>query len=141
MLRRLPPAGEPVSAREERSARLVACRASITHLALPPKAGSASSDPDWVSQHQEAVGRLTQDYRKRMDLLEEPRRYLVEMELRLESLHVERNTLYAERQAQGINDESLRALVVELDLSEVSLRKRLVVARSAAEPAEGISKR
>ncbi|MBB3181504.1 Na+/H+ antiporter [Variovorax sp. Sphag1AA] len=152
VLRRLPPAGEPVFVREERSARLAACRAAIAHLALAPKARHASTDANWLSQHQEAVGRLTQDYRKRIDLLEEPadsatpeaqaesaeavrqrrQRYLVEMELRLEALHVERNVLYAERQAQRINDQSLRALVAELDLSEVSLRKRLVVARRTA---------
>lgn len=60
-------------------------------------------------------------------------RYLLEMELRLNALHVERNTLYAERQAHRINDESLRALVGELDLAEISLRKRLAVARQAAD--------
>ncbi|MFT3717264.1 Na+/H+ antiporter [Pseudorhodoferax sp.] len=150
VLRRLPPAGEPAALREERGARLAACKAAIAHLGreLPP----AGADPERQAQLQEAVGRLTQDYRKRIDLLEDPAtpttpeaqaespeavrqrrmRYVVELELRLKALHVERNALYAERQAHHINDDSLRALVAELDMSELSLRKRLAVAQSAA---------
>ena len=150
VLRRLPPAGEPLVAREERRARLAACRAAIAFLAQPPQ-GPQAADPVWRAQHQEAVGRLTQDYRKRIDLLEDPaapqtpeaqaeapdtvrerrRRYLVELELRLQALHVERERLYGLRQAHRINDESLRALVAELDLAEVSLRRRVTVARRA----------
>jgi Na+/H+ antiporter len=149
VLRRLPPAGEPASVQEERQARLAACQAAIALMAtkLP-----ATTDPERLAQIQEAVGRLTQDYRKRIDLLEDPalpttpeaqaespeavrqrrQRHLLEMELRLKALHVERDTLYAERQAHRINDASLRTLVAELDLAEVSLRKRLAVARQAA---------
>ncbi len=150
VLRRLPPAGEPLALREERNARLAACKAAIAHMA---KKAPATTDPERLAQIQEAVGRLTQDYRKRIDLLEDPaqpttleaqaespeavrqrrQRYLLEMELRLNALHVERNALYAERQAHRINDESLRALVGELDLAEISLRKRLAVARQAAD--------
>ena len=150
VLRRLPPAGEPASRREERRARLVACQAAIAHMALAQPA-----DPAALAQYQEAAGRLTQDYRKRIDLLDDPaapttpeaqaespeavrqrrQRYLVELELRLQALHVERDALYAERQAHRINDASLRALVAELDLAEVSLRKRLAVARQAADMA------
>ena len=40
--------------------------------------------------------------------------------------------LTAERQAHRINDESLRSLVSELDLQEVSMGKRLRAARRAA---------
>lgn len=40
-------------------------------------------------------------------------------------------------QAHRINDETLRALVAELDLSEVPLRKRLAVARRALGLPEG----
>ena len=43
-----------------------------------------------------------------------------------------KHTIYAERQHDHINDESLRSLVAELDLTEISLRKRLDVARRAA---------
>lgn len=151
VLRRMPPAGEPAARREERHARVAACQAAIAHMArVRPPAGLAG--PDALAQMQESVGRLTQDYRKRIDLLEDPgvpttpeaqadspeavrqrrQRYLVEMELRLQALHVERDALYAERHAHRINDASLRALVGELDLAEVALRKRLVVARQAA---------
>ncbi|WP_326543164.1 Na+/H+ antiporter [Pseudorhodoferax sp.] len=154
VLRRLPPAGEPAALQEERNARLVACQAAIAHMA---QQAPAATDPERLAQIQEAVGRLTQDYRKRIDLLEDPalpstpeaqaespeavrqrrQRYLLEMELRLKMLHVERDALYAERHAHRINDESLRSLVGELDLAEVSLRKRLAVAREAASRAVG----
>jgi Na+/H+ antiporter len=151
VLRRMPPSGEPLSAREERRARLAACQAVIASMALSKEQAEAA-DPQWLAQYQESVGRLTQDYRKRIDLLEDPaapttpeaqaeapdavrqrrQRYVMELELRLRALHVERNTLYAERQAHRINDESLRSLVGELDLAEVSHRKRLAVARHSA---------
>ena len=110
-------------------------------------------------QHQEVAGRITQEYRNRIQLLDESGvantpeaqsdspevvherrlRYLREIELRLHCIQVERNTLYAERQAHRINDEMLRAMVSELDMSEVSLRKRLAVARRAVglPPLEG----
>ena len=150
VLRRLPPAGEPEAAQEERRARLAACRAAIANLALPPT-GEHAADPAWRAQHQEAAGRLTKDYRQRIDMLAGPatsstaearaeapqavrerrQRYLVEMEVRLQALRVGREALYAERQAHRINDESLRALVAELDLSEVSLRRRLAAAHAA----------
>lgn len=151
VLRRMPPPGEPESAREERHARVAACRAVIAGMALAKERADAA-DPQWLAQYQESAGRLTQEYRRRIDLLEDTtqpatpevqaeapdlvrqrrQRYVVELELRLSSLHVERDALYAERHAHRINDESLRSLVAELDLSEVSLRKRIDVARHAA---------
>jgi Na+/H+ antiporter len=151
VLRRLPAPGESPDAREERSARLAACKAAVEHMAEVLPSGEGA-DTERRAQLQEAVGRLTQDYRKRIDLLEDPAapstpeiqadspeavrqrrmRYLVEQELRLRTLQVERDTLYAERQAHRINDDVLRSLVAELDLTEVALRKRLVVARRAA---------
>jgi CPA1 family monovalent cation:H+ antiporter len=145
--------GEPGALRE-RLARLAACRAAIAHLAEEPVA-DAAADPARAAWRQEAMGRLTQDYRKRIDLLEDP------VETQAPSFRprhprqcasaacatcwswscacrrcVERSALYAERQAQHINDESLRALVAEIDLAEVSLRKRLAVARSRTGQAE-----
>lgn len=161
VLRRLPAPAEPVEVREERHARLAACRAAIASMALGA-AQTEDANPGWLAQYQEAAGRLTQDYRRRIDLLDDAaanaatpaspeaqaespeavrqrrQRYLVELELRLSCLKVERDTLYAERHAHNINDESLRSLVGELDLSEISLRKRLRVARAAAGlPADG----
>lgn len=153
VLRRLPPTGEPALAVEERHARLTACHAAIARL-VPDAAELArhADDPTWLAQYQEVSGRLTQDYRKRIDLLDDGSaattpeaqaetpdvrqqrrmRYLMELELRLRCLRAERDALYAERHAHRINDESLRSLVAELDLSETSLRKRLAVARHAA---------
>lgn len=155
LLRRLPPTGEPLIAREERRARLAACRAAIATLARPPE-GEHADDPNWRLQYQEAAGRLTQDYRQRIDLLAGPassgtpearaespkavrerrQRYLIELEVRLRALRVERETLYAERGAHRINDESLRGLVAELDLSEVSLRRRMAAAIASLRQAE-----
>jgi len=152
VLRRLPPASETREVREERAARLAACRAAVTDLALDPDRPEAG-DADWMAQYQETVGRLTQDYRRRMSLLDDGsadagspeaqaetplaqqqrrQRYLLELEMRLKCLHVERDALYAERFAERINDESLRTLVAELDLSEISLRRRVKVAQQTA---------
>jgi Na+/H+ antiporter len=151
VLKYMPSSGEPTSAQEERRARVAACKAAIANMVLG-KEQAESADPQWLSQYQESAGRLTQEYRRRIDLLEDPappatpearaeapdtirqrrHRYVVELELRLKSLHVERDALYAERHEHHINDESLRSLVAELDLAEASLRKRLDVARQAA---------
>lgn len=155
VLRRLPPAGEPASVVEERNARLAACHAAIARL-VPDAAerDRHADDTTWLAQYQEVSGRLTQDYRKRIDLLDDEAdsagpeaqaptedmpdarqqrrmRYLMELELRLRCLRAERDALYAERQAHRINDASLRRLVHELDLSEIALRKRLDRAREA----------
>lgn len=153
VLRHLPAPGEPASAFEERQARLAACQAAIARLVPDPEVlARHEDDPAWLAQYQEVSGRLTQDYRKRIDLLDDGSamttpeaqaddpeirqqrrlRYVLELELRLRCLHAERDTLYAERHAHRINDESLRSLVQELDLSETSLRKRLAVAKQAA---------
>ncbi len=151
VLRRMPPSGEPASMQEERKARLAACKAAIASMVLD-KTQADTADPQWLAQYQESAGRLTQEYRKRIDLLDDDapaatpeaqaeapdailqrrQRYVVEQELRLEALHAERNALYAERHAHRINDESLRSLVAELDLTEAALRRRLDVARRAA---------
>lgn len=155
VLRRLPQAAEPLELREERHARLAACRAAIDAMAHH-QAQLQVLQPQWATQFQEAAGRLTQDYRQRIDLLDDEAasvaavdtpeshaespdatqarklRYVAELELRLRCLKAERDALYAERQAHRINDESLRSLVAELDLSDVSLRRRLVAARQAA---------
>ena len=151
VLRGLPPSSEPASAREERHARLAACHAAIASMLLD-KQQVESADPQWLAQYQESAGLLTEEYRRRIGLLDDPtpetpeaqaeapdvvrqrrQRYVVELELRQKALHVERDTLYAERQAQRINDESLRSLVAELDLAEVALRKRLALARRAVD--------
>lgn len=148
ILRRIPKQTDSENQREERAARLVACKAAIASLALNEE-DTATRDEAWVARHQEVVGRIVKEYRNRIELLEgslnpdnmvetddamEDRRerYNREMELRLQCLKVERDTLYAERQAHRINDEVLRAAVSELDLAEVSLTKRLNVSQRDA---------
>lgn len=158
LLRRIPPVEDTQAQHEERLARTAACQAAIASLALPEDQAQQHS-AQWLTQHQEVAGRITQEYRNRIQLLDESGvantpeaqsdspevvherrlRYLREIELRLHCIQVERNTLYAERQAHRINDEMLRSMVSELDMSEVSLRKRLAVARRAVglPPLEG----
>ena len=158
LLRRIPPVEDTQAQHEERLARTAACQAAIASLALPEDQAQQHS-AQWLAQHQEVAGRITQEYRNRIQLLDESGvantpeaqsdspevvherrlRYLREIELRLHCIQAERNTLYAERQAHRINDEMLRSMVSELDMSEVSLRKRLAVARRAVglPPLEG----
>jgi CPA1 family monovalent cation:H+ antiporter len=150
LLRRLPRLAELPEEHEERLARLAACQAAISGMALPEEE-RARADPQWIAQYQEAAGRLTQDYRRRIGLLDEGdgavtpeaeaqspdalrqrrQRYVVALALRLKCLRIERAAVYAERQAHRINDAALRRLVVEIDLSEVALQRRLAVARRA----------
>lgn len=151
ILRRLPPPGESPTVREERLARIAACQSAMAELVISDEVIQAHT-PEWVAMHQEVMGRLAQEYRNRIHLLDDDsglaisteaqrespdlvrqrkQRYVAEIELRLHCIQKERTTLYAERQAHRINDESLRSLVSELDLQEVSTRKRLRAARRA----------
>ena len=156
LLRYLPKLDDPQELHEERQARTVACQNAIASLTLTEEQAQQHS-AQWLAQHQEVAGRITQEYRNRIQMLEETGiansseaqsdapevvyerrlRYLREVELRLRCIQVERDTLYAERQRHHINDEMLRAMVSELDMSEVSLRKRLAVARRAAGLGQG----
>ena len=109
--------------------------------------------PEWVAMHQEVMGHLMQEYRNRIQLLDDgsgvatsletsreapeivhqrKHRYVLEVETRLKCIRAERDAVYAERHKHRINDETLRTVVSELDLQEVSMRKRLVAARRAA---------
>ncbi len=152
VLRRVQATSEPESVREERQARIAACRAAINSLAMSDD-DAAQQPTEWQAQQHEIEGRIAREYRNRIDLLDEERtpesaevqdlatpdavqerrlRYVAELEMRLNCIKVERHTIYAERHNNRINDESLRSLVQELDLSEITLRKRLEVARRAA---------
>jgi CPA1 family monovalent cation:H+ antiporter len=152
VLRFLPPHAESPTVREERIAREQACMAAMGKLTLSEEEVQ-NRDPEWVAMRQEVIGHLTQEYRNRIQLLDDGSgtalsleaqreapevvrqrklRYVMEIETRIECIHAERNFYYAERQAHRINDESLRSLVSELDMQEIAMRKRLVVARRAA---------
>ena len=152
VLRFLPPHAESPTVREERIAREQACMAAkgkLTHSEEEVQ----NRDPEWVAMRQEVIGHLTQEYRNRIQMLDDGSgtvlsleaqreapevvrqrklRYVMEIESRIECIHAERDFYYAERQAHRINDESLRSLVSELDMQEIAMRKRLVVARRAA---------
>ena len=152
VLRYIPAHAESPTVREERLAREQACIAAMTKLTLSEEE-IAQRDPEWVAMRQEVNGHLTQEYRNRIQLLDDGSgaaqtieslreapevvrqrklRYVLEIETRIECIHAERDFYYAERQAHRINDESLRSLVSELDMQEIAMRKRLVVARKAA---------
>lgn len=157
VLRYLPAHEESPTVREERLAREQACMAAMTRLTLTEEE-IQKRDPEWVSMRQEVNGHLIQEYRNRIQLLDDGSgavqsieslreapevvrqrklRYVLEIETRIECIHAERDFYYAERQAHRINDESLRSLVSELDMQEIAMRKRLVVARRAAGLAPG----
>lgn len=152
VLRLLPPHEESPTVREERLAREQACMAAMGRLALTEEE-IQHRDPEWVAMRQEVNGHLTQEYRNRIQMLDDGSgtvlsleaqreapeivrqrklRYVVEIEARIDCIHAERDFYYAERQAHRINDESLRSLVSELDMQEIAMRKRLAVARRAA---------
>ena len=153
LLRHMPAPGESPTLREERIAREASCNAAMGALKLSDEEVQTHT-PEWVAMHQEVLGHLMQEYRNRLQLLddgsgtatslemqrEQPEvvlqrklRYVYEIEMRLRCIRAERDAIYAERHKHRINDESLRSLVSELDLQEVSMRKRLVAARKATE--------
>ena len=152
ILRRMPPSPESPKLREERLARENACLAAIASITLSDDDIEKHS-PDWIAMHQEVVGHVTQEYRHRIQMLDDGTgvvssieaqneaadaveqrklRYVVEIETRLHCIRAERDFYYRERQAHRINDESLRSLVSELDMQEIAMRKRLIVARRSA---------
>ncbi|WP_024537593.1 Na+/H+ antiporter [Comamonas badia] len=152
ILRYLPRTAESPTLREERLAREQACLAAIARLTLSDEE-LQKHDAEWIAMRQEVNGHLTQEYRNRIQLLDDGSgtastveaqreapevvrqrklRYVLEIEARLDCIRAERDRYYSERQAHRINDESLRSLVSELDLQEVAMRKRLAVARRAA---------
>ena len=152
ILRYLPPTGEPPTVREERLAREAGCMAAMGELTLSDEEIEKHS-PEWVAMHQEVMGHLMQEYRNRIQLLDDgsgvatslesareapeivqqrKHRYVLEVETRLKCIRAERDAVYAERHKHRINDETMRNIVNELDLQEVSMRKRLGAARRAA---------
>ena len=149
ILRRLPKPAESETSREERLARISACEAALASLTVS-EAEAHGHSPEWLAMHQEAAGQITREYRGRMEVLRErdpaapsdvpeavamqkhKLQYVTELAMRLHCVRSERTTLYRERHAHRINDESLRSLVAELDLNEITLRKRLHVAQQAA---------
>ncbi|PYE76110.1 sodium/proton antiporter (CPA1 family) [Xylophilus ampelinus] len=147
LLRGLPQPDEPPHAREERLARVAAYEAAVVAL-QNDRSGAGRHDAEWQGLHDEAAGRVARGYRRRIETLDDAddgpetdqaeraalkRGHVLELELRLAGLHAERTELYRLRREHRINDDSLRTLVQEVDLSEISLRRRLVAAQRASQ--------
>lgn len=142
LLRGLKQPAEPLHAREERLARLAACEAAMGALKADGAAGP--HDPQWKDLHDEAAERVARDYRRRIETLDDTddsadgaaeahaaRRSAntMELELRLTGLRAERAEMFRQRRAHRINDDTLRALVREVDLLEISIRRRVAASR------------
>lgn len=70
VLRHLPPHEESPTVREERLAREQACMAAMAKLTLSEEE-MQRRDPEWVAMRQEVNGHLTQEYRNRIQLLDD----------------------------------------------------------------------
>jgi CPA1 family monovalent cation:H+ antiporter len=111
VLRHLPPHEESPTVREERLAREQACMAAMAKLTLSEEE-MLRRDPEWVAMRQEVNGHLTQEYRNRIQLLDDGSgaaqsiellreapevvrqrklRYVMEIETRIECIHAERD--------------------------------------------------
>ncbi|MGO3742047.1 Na+/H+ antiporter [Kerstersia sp.] len=153
LLRGLPKATTDHAEEEERLARIQACQQAINSMAITD-AEIAAHDAKWLTQHQEIIGLLTKEYRRRIEMMEahqaegaddpekevdglsdsravieRKQRYLIEQEMRLRGLQAERRAIYALRRKNLINDETMRGLVQEIDMAEISLKRRLAANR------------
>jgi CPA1 family monovalent cation:H+ antiporter len=128
------PQVEDLQAREERMARGIAAQAALDRL----EAIEAPSAPDLETPQAEAIARVATEYRRRVDaakaavgdeadggISDSQRLQRTESELRLAALRAERAALYQLRMGNRINDTTLRALVQDVDLAEVALRRRM----------------
>ncbi|CAM4077741.1 Na+/H+ antiporter [Kerstersia similis] len=153
LLRGLPKPTADHAEEEERLARIQACQQAINSMAITD-AEIASHDEKWLTQHQEIIGLLTKEYRRRIEMMEahqpegnedpeedaegqsdsraiieRKQRYIIEQEMRLRGLQAERRAIYAQRRKNLINDETMRGLVQEIDMAEISLKRRLAANR------------
>ncbi|MCP1634760.1 hypothetical protein [Kerstersia gyiorum] len=153
LLRGLPKPTADHAEEEERLARIQACQQAISSMAITD-AEIAAHDEKWLTQHQEIIGLLTKEYRRRIEMMEahqaegeedaesnadgttdsravieRKQRYIIEQELRLRGLQAERRAIYAQRRKNLINDETMRGLVQEIDMAEISLKRRLAANR------------
>lgn len=152
LLRGMPKVTTDHSEEEERLARIQACQHAISSLTITD-AEIAAHDENWLTQHQEMIGVLTKEYRRRIEMMqaanqptdsaedaaaveaeanavmERKKRYIIEQELRLRGLQAERRAIYAQRRKNLINDETLRGLVQEIDMAEISLKRRLTASQ------------
>ncbi|GAB3685555.1 Na+/H+ antiporter [Salinisphaera aquimarina] len=121
------PDGDP-RAREERDARVLAARAALKALEAEQKQQTKDSDDPESSLYAEVGARVIAGYKPRLDPDndgEESQRmrrgFDIEKQLRLTALRAERDELYRLRHSFRINDETLRRIVADIDLTEASL--------------------
>jgi hypothetical protein len=121
--------GEDPRVREERDARALAAQAALTRIEEEQLRQEQDGDENVVALLSQIGARVMADYQQRLeaageegDIPQKARRESeIERSLRLVALKAERHELYELREKKRINDETLRALIREIDLSEASL--------------------
>ncbi len=114
--------------REERDARRLAARSAIAALAAQQKEQTKDSEDPQSSLYAEVAARVMASYKPRLDPDNDEedsqrirRGFDIEKELRLVALRAEREELYKLRHSFRINDETLRRVLADIDLTEASL--------------------
>jgi monovalent cation/hydrogen antiporter len=121
--------GEDPQAREERKARALAAEAALQGVAAEQKRVEDGGDADSIALASRVAARVIADYQQRLeaagddgDVPQKARAEAgTERAMRLVALRAERRQLYDLRRKHDINDETLRALLREVDLAEAAL--------------------
>ncbi|HEY0791032.1 MAG TPA: hypothetical protein VGD78_08200, partial [Chthoniobacterales bacterium] len=118
---RLPP--DDLHDRETAEARRLAAAAAVQ--AIQEARDRVPTSPEPAGEAAEVLDRLSLHYRRKMEAPEQhdghSRGNALAREVHLNVVRAERTELYRLRTAGRINDETLRALVAEIDLVEASL--------------------
>jgi len=127
--KRLKLPGEDPRVREERMARALTAEAALRGIAEEQKRAEETRDDNAIALASRVAARVVGDYQQRLeaagddgDVPEKARAEAgTERVMRLAALRAERRELFELRKSHRINDETLRALIRELDLAEASL--------------------
>jgi len=127
--RKLKLPGEDPRVREERMARALTAEAALRSIAEEQKRVEETHDDNAIALASRVAARVVGDYQQRLeaagdegDVPEKARAEAgTERVMRLAALRSERRELFELRKSHRINDETLRALIRELDLAEASL--------------------
>lgn len=121
--------GEDPRVREERMARALTAEAALRGVAEEQRRVEETRDDNAIALASRVAARVVGDYQQRLeaagdegDVPEKARAEAgTERVMRLAALRAERRELFELRKSHRINDETLRALIRELDLAEASL--------------------
>jgi len=121
--------GEDPRVREERKARALSAEAALRGIVDEQKRVDDSGDVNAIALASRVASRVMADYQQRLeaagdegDVPEKARAEAgTERVMRLAALRAERRELYNLRRSHEINDDTLRALMREIDLAEASL--------------------